>query len=47
MMINWDNYCIYFVEWCNGTKTFNSQEEADAYYAIWIEGFNYAREEFY
>lgn len=45
--IDWSKYCDYFVEWCNGAKAFNSQEEADAYYKIWIEGFNYAREEFY
>lgn len=47
LMINWDKYCIYFQEWCAGNKTFNTQEEADEYYKIWIEGFNYAREEFY
>lgn len=46
-MIDWNKYCIYFQEWCAGAKTFNSQEEADEYYKIWIEGFNYAREEFY
>lgn len=46
-VIDWSKYTIYFQEFCAGSVEFETQEEADAYYKIWKEGFDYAASEYY
>ena len=47
-MINFSNYNAWFEDYCKAYhKTFKSQKEADDFYSIWIEGFNWASDIYY
>lgn len=47
-MIDFSRYNSWFEDFCREYSiTFKSQKEADRYYSIWIEGFNYASYVYY
>ena len=47
-MIDFSNYNDWFQDYCNEfNKTFNTQKEADDFYAIWVEGFSWASYVYY
>ena len=47
-MINFSKYNLWFEDYCKEhNKVFNTQKEADEFYAIWIEGFNWASYVYY
>lgn len=47
-MIDFSEYNIEFENYCKVfKKIFNTQKEADEFYAIWIEGFKWAAEIYY
>ena len=47
-MIDFSNYNLWFKDYCKEhNKTFKSQKEADDFYSIWIEGFNWASYVYY
>lgn len=42
-MIDFSKYNFWFEDYCKAyNKVFKSQKETDEFYAIWIEGFNWA-----
>ena len=42
-MIDFSKYNLWFEDYCKEhNKVFKSQKEADEFYGIWIEGFNWA-----
>ena len=48
VMIDFSNYNLWFEDYCKEhNKTFKSQKEADEFYAIWVEGFNWASYVYY
>lgn len=47
-MIDFSKYNSWFEDYCKEyNKVFKSQKEADEFYAIWIEGFNWASYVYY
>lgn len=43
-MIDFSKYCLEFEDYCaQSCKHFKTQEEADRFYYIWIEGFDFAK----
>lgn len=47
-MIDFSKYNSWFEDYCKEyNKIFKSQREADEFYAIWIEGFNWASYVYY
>ena len=48
MILNTDNYNFHFEDYIKEKHIhFSTQEEADEYYKIWIEGFTYAAQVYY
>ena len=48
LILDCSNYNLYFEDYLKEKHiNFESQKEADAYYAIWIEGFTYATQVYY
>ena len=42
-MIDFSKYILWFEDYCKEhNKVLKSQKEADEFYDIWIEGFNWA-----
>lgn len=42
-MIDFSKYNLWFEDYCKAyNKVFKSQKEADEFYTIWVEGFNWA-----
>ena len=47
-MIDFSKYNLWFEDYCKEhNKIFKSQKEADEFYSIWIEGFNWASYVYY
>lgn len=47
-MIDFSKYNCWFKDYCKVfKKVFNTQKEADEFYAVWVEGFNWATEIYY
>lgn len=47
-MIDFSKYNLWFEDYCKEyNKVFSTQEEADEFYTIWIEGFNWASYVYY
>ena len=43
LMIDFSKYNSWFEDYCKEyNKVFNTQKEADEFYTIWVEGFNWA-----
>lgn len=48
LMIDFSKYISWFEDYCKEhNKVFSTQKEADEFYAIWIEGFNWASYVYY
>ena len=48
LMIDFSKYNFWFEDYCKEyNKVFNTQKEADEFYAIWIEGFNWSSYVYY
>lgn len=48
MNIDFSNYVSWFEDYCKEYHvTFKNQRDADYFYSIWVEGFNWAASVYY